>query len=317
MDKVFVTRRLPRAGLDLMARKAEVIVSPFDRDLTPEELEEMSAGCRILAPILVDKIDEGFLAARPEIKMVANYAVGLDNIDLEAAKRRGVVVTNTPGVLTAATADMTMALILAVMRRLVEGDKLLRAGGFKGVEPLFHLGTDLEGKILGVYGLGRIGEAVARRALSFGMNIVYHNRNPRPEVEQELGAKYVGFEELLAESDVISINAPGGPETAGAFNYEVFCKMKPTAFVINTGRGVIIVEADLARALEEGRIRGAGLDVYQFEPEVNDKLLEMDNVVLAPHLGSATVEVRRRMSLLVAENILAFIEGKEPPNRVV
>jgi glyoxylate reductase len=317
MDLVFITRRLPEPGPALMAEHAEVIVSPFDRDLTPGELIELSAGARVLCPTVADKITPQFLDARPEIRMMATFAVGVDNIDLEAAKERGVVVANTPGVLTGATADLTLALILGVMRRLVEGDRLVRAGGFHGISPLFHLGTDLEGKTLGIFGMGRIGAAVARRAIPFGLKIIYHNRSRRPEVEAELGARYVSFEDLLAQADVISINAPASPETVGRFDYAVFARMKPSAVIINTGRGVIVNEPDLVRALREGLIAGAGLDVYQHEPVVETGLSEMDNVVLAPHLGSATVEVRQKMSRLVAENVIAWLGGREPPHRVV
>ncbi len=317
MDRVFITRRLPPPGPDLMAEHAEVVVSPHDRDLSPEELVGLSAGARVLCPTVADRITPQFLDVRPEIRMVATFAVGVDNIDLDAARERGVVVANTPGVLTGATADLTLALILGVMRRLVEGDRLVRANGFHGVSPFFHLGADLTGKTLGIFGMGRIGEAVARRAIPFGLKIIYHNRNRRPEVEAELGAFFVQFDDLLAESDVISINAPASPETVGRFDYAVFTRMKPSAFLINTGRGVIVKEADLARALREGLIAGAGLDVYEHEPIVERALLGMDNVVLAPHLGSATVEVRQKMSRLVADNVIAWLSGQEPPHRLV
>lgn len=317
MDKICVTRRLPQAGLDMMAQAAELVISPHDRALTRPELLELSQGCRVLACTLADGIDREFLLARPQVRMVANYAVGYDNLDLEAGRDLGVVMTNTPGVLSDATADLTMALILALLRRVVEGDKLLRAGGFTGVAPMFMLGSDLAGKTLGILGLGRIGEAVASRAVAFGMNIIYHNRAPRPEAERALGAEYVGFDELLARSDVISINAPLNPATRGLFNYHIFKRMKPGAYLVNTGRGPIVVEEDLARALTDGLLRGAALDVYEKEPLVHPGLLELDNVILCPHLGSATEETRGRMSTLVAENVLAFLAGKEPPTRLV
>lgn len=317
MDKICVTRRLPQAGLDLMAQAAELVVSPHDRALTRAELMELCQGCRVLVCTLAEPIDREFLLARPQVRLVANYAVGYDNLDLAAGQELGVVMTNTPGVLSDATADLTLALILALMRRVVEGDKLLRAGGFKGVAPMFMLGSDLMGKTLGILGLGRIGEAVGLRALPFGMKIIYHNRHPRPEAERALGAEYVGFDELLARSDVISINAPLNQATRGLFNYHTLKRMKPGAYLVNTGRGPIIVEEDLARALNDGLIRGAALDVYEHEPQVHPGLLGLDNVILCPHLGSATQETRGRMSTLVAENVLAFLEGKEPPNRLV
>lgn len=317
MDKICVTRQLPQAGLDMMAQAAELVISPHDRALTRPELMELCQGCRVLVCTLAEPVDREFLLARPEVRMVANFAVGHDNLDLAAGQDLRVVMTNTPGVLSDATADLTMALILALMRRVVEGDKLLRAGGFKGVAPLFMLGSDLMGKTLGILGLGRIGEAVASRAVAFGMRIIYHSRHPRPEAERALGAEYVGFDELLARSDVISINAPLNPATRGLFNYHTLKRMKPGAYLVNTGRGPIIVEEDLARALNDGLIRGAALDVYEHEPEVHPGLLGLDNVILCPHLGSATQETRTRMSTLVAENVLAFLEGREPPNRLV
>jgi glyoxylate reductase len=317
MDRICVTRRLPQAGLDMMAQAAELVISPHDRALTHPELLELCQGCRVLVCTLAEPIDREFLLERPEVRMVANYAVGYDNLDLEAGRDLGVVMTNTPGVLSDATADLTMALILALMRRVVEGDKLLRAGGFQGVSPLFMLGSDLTGKTLGVLGLGRIGEAVASRAVAFGMSIIYHSRSPRPEAERALGAEYVGFDELLSRSDVISINAPLTPQTRGLFNYHIFKRMKPGAYLVNTGRGPIVVEEDLARALNDGLIRGAALDVYENEPQVHPGLLGLDNVILCPHLGSATLETRGRMSTLVAENVLAFLEGREPPTRLV
>jgi len=278
---------------------------------------ELCQGCRVLVCTLAEPIDRDFLLTRPEIRMVANYAVGYDNLDLNAARDLGVVMTNTPGVLSDATADLTMALILALMRRVVEGDKLLRAGGFQGVSPLFMLGSDLAGKTLGILGLGRIGEAVAMRAVAFGMGIIYHSRTLRPEAERALGAEYVGFDELLARSDIISINAPLNQQTRGLFNYHTLKRMKPGAYLVNTGRGPIIVEEDLARALNDGLIQGAALDVYENEPQVHPGLLGLDNVILCPHLGSATQETRSRMSTLVAENVLAFLEGREPPTRLV
>jgi len=317
MDKVLVTRRVFQRALDLLATRAEVLASPHDRDLRAEELLEMSAGCRALMTMPADRIDRAFLTARPEVAMVANDAVGYDNIDLAAARELGVVVTNTPGVLTEATADLTISLVLAVMRRLVEGDRFLRAGLFKGTAPMFMLGTDPRGKTLGVFGFGRIGQAVARRARAFGMSVIYHDVEPMAEAAREVEAEYVSFEELLARSDVVSINALLNDQTRGAFNYQVLRRMKPTAFLVNAARGPIVVEADLARALEEKVIAGAALDVYEFEPAVNPRLIGLENVVLSPHLGSATREVREAMALLAARNIVAFLEGGEPPTRLV
>jgi len=316
MDRVFVTRGIPSAGLNLLADRAEVIVSPLDRELTPQELVERTADCKVLVCTPANIIGAFLFNKRPQIRLVASFGAGVDHIDLEAAKEYDVIVTNTPGVLSATTANMAMALILALTRRLLEGDQLLRAGGFKGVHPLFMLGTDLAGKVLGIYGLGQIGLSLARRATTFGMEILYHNRNKRLEVESELRAQWVGFDELLEKGDIISINAPLTDQTRGIFNYQAFSRMKPDAFFINTARGSIHNEADLVKALDEKLIAGAGLDVYEHEPQVHSGLLKMKNVVLAPHLGTATVEVRTKMSLLAAENVISFLDGRRPPNRV-
>lgn len=316
MNRIFVARAVPQPGIEAMARMAEVIVSPHDRDLTREELVREADGCTVLVSTPANRIDAPLLDDRPEIRLVANYSVGVDHVDLDAARDRGVMVTNTPGVLTATTANMALALILAVTRRLVEGDRLVRSGGFKGVAPLFMLGSDLEGKTLGIFGLGRIGRALAERTKVLGMEIIYHNRSPLPEVEEEVSAHYVPFDELLSRADVLSVNAPLTDQTRGIFNYEAFRRMKPGAFFVNTGRGPIHVEEDLVRALKEGVIAGAGLDVYEHEPEVHPELVTMENVVLAPHLGSATLEVRTKMSLQVAGNVVAFLEGGEPPDRI-
>ncbi len=319
MPKVLITRRLPAAGLERLAAdpSLELLVSPHDFDLSAGQLLEMSAGCLALGTVMRNRIDAPFLEARPEVRLVANFAVGVDNIDLAACRARGVRVSNTPGVLTEATAEMTMALLLAVMRRVAEGDRLVRTGDWQGVSPQFMLGSGLAGKTLGIYGLGRIGLAVARRAQAFGMSIIYHNRTPRPEAEAELQARYVSFDQLLAQADVISINAPLSEQTRHAFDHQALSRMRPDAYLINTGRGPIVKESDLARALKEGLIAGAGLDVYENEPQVHRDLLGLENVVLAPHLGSATLETRSAMSLLVAENILAFVHGRELPNPVI
>ncbi|MFH1059942.1 MAG: D-glycerate dehydrogenase [Pseudomonadota bacterium] len=317
MNKVCVARRIPQAGLDLLAEVAEVVLSPHDRVLTREELTELCQGCRALVPTLANRIDREFLLGLPELRLVANVAVGYDNIDLAAARELGVMVSNTPGVLTDATADLTILLMLALLRRLVEGDQLVRSGQFHGMHPLFMLGSDPRGKVLGIYGMGRIGEAVALRALPFGMKIIYHNRTPRPEAERELGAEYVSFDELLAASDVLSINAPLNDATRGAFNYQAFKRMQASAYLVNTGRGPIVEEEDLVRALNDRLIRGAALDVYQHEPKIHPGLLEMPNVILSPHLGSATIEARTAMATLAASNVVAFFRGHDLPTRVV
>ncbi|MBU2552572.1 MAG: D-glycerate dehydrogenase [Proteobacteria bacterium] len=314
---IAVMRRLPRPAMDRLDQAGTVRVWPLDRDLTDEELLTEALEAEVLVTVLGNRIDARVLAARPKLRLVANFAVGVNNIDLDAARSRGVIVTNTPGVLTEATADLAMALLLASARRLVEGDRLVRRTGRAPWAPEFHLGFDLTGKVLGIFGLGRIGAAVARRAAPFGLRTIYHNRRPAPALEAELGARYASFETLLSESDFLSINAPLTEETRHCFGRPEFQAMKETAIIINTGRGPIINESDLAEALETGLIAGAGLDVYEFEPRVAPRLLNLENVVLAPHIGSATREVRNRMGHLVADNVIAFTQGRRPPNQVV
>ena len=315
--KIAVTRRIHESSLERMGRAGDLWVWPHDRDMSREELLNQATNVEVLVSMASNRIDAAVMDARPNLKLVANFAVGFNNIDLEAARARGIVVTNTPGVLTEATADITMALLLCTARRLAEGDRLVRRGGFKGVSPDFHLGFDLQDKVLGIYGLGRVGAAVARRALPFGLHLIYHNRRPNPELEAELGCTHVPFDRLLAESDFISINAPLNEETTHRFTRPEFEAMKKTAIIINTGRGPIIRESDLAEALQEGLIAAAGLDVYEFEPEVDPGLPALENVVLAPHIGSATHEVRKLMAKLVADNVTAFVQGNDPPYRVI
>ena len=314
--RIFVARALPQPAVEAMARHAGVLVSPHDRDLTADELAHYAADCTILVSTPANRIDAGLLERCHSLKMVANYSVGVDHIDLEATGKRGVVVSNTPDVLTDATANLALALILAVTRRLVEGDRLMRANGFQGVAPMFMLGSSLEDKVLGIFGFGRVGQALARRCHMLGMRIVYTGRRPNPAAAEALGARFVYFEELLAQSDIVSVNAPLTDQTRLVFDYTAFKRMKPGAYFINTGRGPIHVEADLVTALTEHHLAGAGLDVYEAEPMAHPGLLSMQNVVLAPHLGSATVEVRTRMAMLVAENVIAFLKGDDPLNQV-
>lgn len=319
MKKVLVTRRIPQPALDLLEKMdgVELLVSPHDRPLTRQELIDMSQGAEAVLSMPVDRLDAEYMDKCPQVKILANFAVGFDNVDLEAARERGVIVANTPDVVTDATADMALALILGVARRLIEGDELVRKGLFKGTSPLFMLGVDLKGKTLGVYGMGRIGLAVAQRALAFGMNIVYTKRTPDKKAEAEFGAKYLPFDEFLAASDFISVNAPLTEQTKGVFDYAAFSKMKKSAFLINTARGPLVREAELVKALEEGLIAGAGLDVYEKEPEVHQGLVGKANVLLAPHAGTATWETRCEIGGAAARNILAYLKGEEIPHRVV
>jgi len=270
-----------------------------------------------LVCLLTDTIDEEILNAAPSLKVVSNVAVGYNNIDVAACTRRGVVVTNTPGVLTETTADFTWALLLAVARRVVEGDRYVRSGQFKEWQLLFLLGTDVHGKTLGILGFGRIGQAVARRARGFGMRLLYYDpQRVDRVVEDELGARYVDKAALLRESDFLTIHALLTPETHHLIGANELRAMKPTAFLINAARGPIVHEEALVQALREGWIAGAGLDVYEEEPTVHPGLLEAKNAVLAPHIASASRETRTKMALMAVENCLAVLEGRIPPNPV-
>jgi len=311
--KVFVTRKIPEVGIEKMKPFVEVEVSPFDHPIAREELFRRAADCEGILSMAADRVDDEFFRNLPRVRIVANYAVGYDNVDVEAARRRGVIITNTPGVLTEATADVAMTLILCVTRRAIEGDRMVRREEFHGGHPLFFLGTGIQDKTLGIYGMGRIGKALARRARAFGMRIIYNNRS---ELRDEAYAEYVSFEELLARSDALSINAPLTEATTGRFGLKEFQAMKSTAFIVNAARGKIVKEAELVEALETKLIAGAGLDVYELEPAVHPGLLTMDNVTLFPHIGSATVETRGKMAEVAAENIIAFSQGREAPTRV-
>jgi glyoxylate reductase len=308
-------RRVPESALELLRERADVWVSPHERPLEESELLEAAAGVDAALTLLHDRVDAAFLDAAGEgLRCVANVAVGFDNIDVEEATRRGVIITNTPGVLTDATADLAMALILAVVRRVPEGDRLVRAGGTWSWDMFFMLGASLQGKTLGVVGLGQIGAATARRARGFGMEVVYtQRRRAAPDVEAELGgARHVVLEELLAESDVVTLHVPLSPATRHLIDAERLALMRPTAYLVNTARGPVVDEAALAAALRAGSIAGAGLDVFEHEPQVHPDLLALDNVVLLPHLGSATIETRTAMGELAARNVLAVLAG-EPP----
>ncbi|MDK2925192.1 MAG: glyoxylate reductase [Bacillota bacterium] len=317
MPKAFVTRRIPEPGLAILREVAEVKV--WEEELPPprEVLLKEVADCDALVPLLTDRVDGELLDRAPHLKVVANYAVGYDNIDVPACTARGVLVTNTPGVLTETTADLAFALILATARRLVEADKFLRAGKWKTWGPMLLLGQDVYGATLGLVGLGRIGAAVARRARGFNMKILYYSRHRQEALEKELGVEYVSFDELLRRSDFISIHVPLTAETRHLFNAEAFAKMKPTAVLVNTARGPIVDEAALYAALKTGRIAAAGLDVMDPEPPRPDNpLLTLDNVILLPHIGSASIATRTRMATMAAENAAAVLRGELPPNLV-
>jgi glyoxylate reductase len=309
---ILVTRRLPDAALDRLRAAGRVDLNEEDRVLTRAELLQRIRGAAALVCLLTDTIDGEVLdAAGGGLKVVSNYAVGINNIDLAAATARRIPVTNTPGVLTDATADFTWALILDTVRRVTEGDRIMRRGAFPGWSPLYHLGGDVTGATLGIFGLGRIGQAVARRARGFEMKVMYHQRiRAATAVEEASGARYVDFATLLRESDILTLHAPLAPETRHRFGRAEFTAMKRSAFLINTSRGPLVRETDLVSALTERLIAGAGLDVYEDEPRMAAGLEHLETVVLAPHLGSATVATRGRMADLAVENVLAALAGR-------
>lgn len=312
MFKVFVTRAIPEEGLNLLRKYCEVEVSPYDRMLTKEELLEKIQGKNAVITQLTDKVDKEFFEAAKEVKIVANYAVGFDNIDLEEATIRGVYITNTPDVLTNATAELAWALLFATARRVVESDKFMRSGKFQGWAPMLFLGKGVTGKTLGIIGAGRIGQAFAKMAKGFDMKILYTARSPKKEFEEETGAQYVDLDTLLKESDFVSIHVPLTPETRHLIGEKELKLMKKSAILINTGRGPVVDEKALVKALKNKDIYAAGLDVYEREPMFEEELAQLDNVVMLPHIGSATEEARRDMSIVVAQNIIDVIEGRVP-----
>ncbi len=321
MPRVFVTRRIPDAGLQIMYNafgKDAVDVYPSDEMISREDLLREVRGVEAIFLILTETMDaEVFDAAGKQLQIVANMAVGYNNIDVAEATRRGIPISNTPGVLTESTADLTWALLLAAARRVPESEVYLRAGLWKGWGPLQFLGTDVHGKTLGIFGMGRIGQAVALRAKGFGMPILYTNRNRiDPALESELNATFVDKATLLKDADFLSIHCPFTDETKHAFGAEEFAAMKDSAYLINTSRGPVVDESALVQALHDETIRGAALDVFEDEPKLARGLDQCPNAVIIPHLGSATLETRAKMATIAAENIVARLNGQTPPNCV-
>ncbi len=316
--KVYVCRPLPSEALERLSGRTEVRM--WDRDEIPpprevllREVGEIDG----LVSLLTDRIDAELLDRAPRLRVVANVAVGFDNIDVPAATERGVVVTNTPGVLTETVADFTMALLLGTARRLVEADKYTRANRWKSWELMLFLGQDVHGATLGLVGLGRIGGAVARRAHGFGMRILYHDVIRRADLEKELGITYRPFEEVLGEADFVSVHVPLMPETRHLIGREQLRMMKPTAVLINTSRGPVVDTMALAEALSDGTIWAAGLDVFEVEPVPSDHpLLALENVIVVPHIASASVVTRTKMAVMAVENLLAVLEGRRPEHLV-
>src|SRR5919197_6572849 len=313
---VLVTRRLPDPAMERIAASCEVTLYEGEDAMPRDQLLKEVAGKIGAVTLLTDRVDDEFLdAAGEQLVIAANYAVGYDNIDVEACARRGVLASNTPDVLTETTADLAWALMMASARRIPEGDRFLRArtGWIWG--PMMMLGQDVHHKVLGIVGFGRIGQAMARRAQGFGMKVIYHDvYRPPPEVEREFGAEYRELDDLLAEADFVTLHTVLSEETRHLINAERLRRMKPTAVLVNSSRGPVIDEAALADALKNGEIFAAGLDVFENEPEVHPDLLELENAVVIPHLGSATVDTRLAMGMLAAENLIAALEGRGPPS---
>lgn len=315
--KVFLTRKLPDEVMERLMEETELEVNPEDRVLSKEEIINGIKGKDALLCLLTDKIDEEVLSSNPRLKIVANYAVGYNNIDVQSASSLGIPVSNTPGVLTDTSADLAFTLLMAVSRRIVEADAYLRSGEWGGWGPLQYLGPDIHGAVLGIVGLGRIGKAVAKRAKGFGMTIKYWNRT-RLSDEEELREEmeYLPLDELLKFADYVSLHVAFAPETTHLISDREFRLMKPTSVLINTSRGAVVDEKALVRALKDGKIWGAGLDVFENEPSIEEELLTMKNVVLLPHLGSASFATRTKMGMMALENILAAWKGDKIPNLV-
>lgn len=318
--KVILTRRLPDAVETRMRELFDAELNLTDRPMDAAALKDAVARADVLVPTITDVIDADLIASAGEqLKMIANFGAGVNHIDVEAAVGRGLIVTNTPGVLTEDTADLAMSLILAVSRRIVEGAQVVADGRFEGWTPTWMCGRKLWGKRLGIVGMGRIGQALARRARAFGMQVHYHNRKPVPAmVAEELGATWWDdLDQMLARMDVVSLNCPATKETHHLLNAERLARLQPHALVINTARGELIDEGALAEAIRGRVLGGAGLDVFEHEPAVHPALLGLSNVVLLPHLGSATIEARQDMGEKVIANIMTFANGHRPPDRVI
>lgn len=313
--KVLVTGRLPEEVLERIAREHDVETNTEDRPMERKVILDRIADKEGLLCMITDRIDQQLLDSAPKLKMVANYGVGYNNIDVDAVTKRGIPVSNTPDVLTDATADLAFALILAVARRVAEGDRMTREGGFQFWAPLYFLGSEVSGKTLGIIGFGRIGRAVAQRARGFDMRVLYSDVDrPSPSAEKDLDVVYTPLKSVLSESDFISLHVPLTDQTHHLIDAEALERMKPSAYLVNTSRGPVVDEQALVKALEERKIAGAGLDVYENEPLLTSGLAALKNVILLPHVGSATWETRTKMAQVAATNLLAGLRGESPPN---
>ena len=318
MKKVSITYKIPEAGIKILKEKFEVWINPKENLLTKQEIKSLAKTSDAMITMLADNIDKEILEeGKNKLKIIANYAVGYNNIDVEKAKELGIYVTNTPGVLTETTADLTWALILSIARRIVESDKFTREGKFEGWKPELFLGSDVYGKTLGIIGFGNIGQAVAKRALGFNMKVLYTQRHRvSSQIENNLNASYVNLKELLESSDYISLHVPLTKETFHLLNEEKLSLVKRNSFLINTSRGAVIDEKILYEKLKNKEIAGAALDVYENEPQITTGLVKLDNVVLTPHIGSATFETRSKMSVMVAQDIITALNGDIPKNLI-
>ncbi|MFP4050917.1 MAG: 2-hydroxyacid dehydrogenase [Thermoplasmata archaeon] len=315
--EVFVTRKIPEIGLNKVKEKFETEINPHPRMLKKEEIIEGVKGKDALLCLLTDEIDEEIIEAGEDLKVISNYAVGYDNIDVEAANERRIAVTNTPGVLTEATAEMAWSLIFAVVRNIVKGDKYVREDKFEGWDPTLMIGHEVHNKTLGVIGMGNIGSCVARKSKAFDMDVLYYNRSRRKNIEKEIGAEYVDKESLLSKSDIVTLHVPLTDETEEMISWEELDTMKESSYLINTARGEVVNEEALIETLRENGIGGAGIDVYSDEPYgANPNYYDLDNVVLTPHLGSASHRARDGMSKMAADNLIAVLEGRMPENIV-
>lgn len=318
MKKVLITMQVPEPVVDELKKNFEIDYNDSLDFLDREDLINRSKDASALLVPLSERIDKEIIEACDNLEIIANFGAGFDNIDIKAAAEKNIVVTNAPAKFsTQSTAEIVIGLIIDIMRGITRGEDSLRAGDFKGWKPTYGLGPSVAGKTLGIFGMGRIGQAVCKRAKALEMDVIYHSRTRLDsEKEKELGATYVSFDELVEKSDVISLNSSYSKELHHLFNGDVFGRMKKTAYLVNTSRGPIIDEEALVKALAEKTIAGAGLDVYEFEPAVTEGLLKLDNVVLSPHLGNATIEAREEMGMIAAKNIILVLSGENPINKV-
>ena len=315
--RVLITRWMPDAALAIVRDQCELQYDASDRQLTPDELVREVGGKDGLLCVVTDRVDDAVLASSPALKVVSTVAVGYDNIDVAAATARGVAVANTPGVLTESSADLAWGLLFSIARRITEGDRYIRAGKWREWQLLLMAGHDVYGQTLGIVGMGRIGQAVARRARGCGMRILYHNRQRlEASIEADLEAVWMPLPELLEQADFVSLHVPLSPATTRFIGETELRRMKPTAYLINTARGAVVDEQAVIRALQEGWIAGAALDVFEQEPDVPLALRELENVVLVPHVGSASVATRTRMAVMAAENLMAVLRGEQPSHVV-